>query len=251
MPIMKTTRRAMLAALAASTAAAAANASPGAAENPELVKLADQIEPTLSAYLDAEKQVKSIMAEWQPKAPEPPMVERPDGYNDTIVRFGEGARTYSDIAGKPIPIQRTPDWRQVVEFGTAEEFAASAASHRAEAKRRSRFKTQRGMKGELRWAENEEAKIEPARQYWTEFDRVVAQSGIDTAKAELEAKRTALHDLVGRIMHFEETTTEGLIIKAQALAAWHKVDRFYVTLDPDAFAWAGAFNATVLRQVAA
>lgn len=111
-------------------------------------------------------------------------------------------------------------------------------------------KSQRGAKQMRRWAESDEALIAPAREYWSEVDRITEASGIEAAKVARSAALEALRELVGRIVFYRERTITGLIIKAQAMQAWEAVRPFDRGTNLVAMAWADAMTETILRQVA-
>ncbi|MFT4707301.1 MAG: hypothetical protein ACJAWC_003099 [Yoonia sp.] len=47
-----------------------------------------------------------------------------------------------------------------------------------------------------------------------------------------------------------ETTIVGVVIKAQALAEWGKVERFYRVLHPGGWPWSGDLAQAIIRQSA-
>jgi hypothetical protein len=98
------------------------------------------------------------------------------------------------------------------------------------------------------WMEKEAAAIEPSRAYWSEVERITRESGITAAKNRKTDAEQRLHGLVDSILTHEEKTVTGLIIKAEALQAWGKVEPFRQFLNEDAPRWASAFAETVMRQ---
>lgn len=244
MTMMKTNRRKMLLGLAAASTAAASGAAGKEApkEADELLALADELSDTVAAYKDAESRVSRIAREWGPQWPVPDM---------RIVRYASDCRTHRDILGRGIQTE----WgkggiMRVMDLGTPEYFEKSARAHWKEYERKMQTKSQRGAKSERRWAERDEELIAPAREYWSEADRITAASGIEEAKAAQIEAMEALRQLVGRIVLYPEKTVTGLIIKAQAMQAWDAVDPFYWKVNLDAQKWAEAMTATVLRQAA-
>lgn len=246
MKIFNQSRRAMLLGLAGvATAAATGSTATGKAapqESAELLALADKLPRHLGVYLDARKQVAAIVREWGPQWPTP----APE-----IIWYGSGSKYHEDILGRGI---ETP-WgkgglKRVQNIGTPEGFKAEYRAHKREAERKSKLKSQRGMKSELHRAEWAKARIEPARAYWSEIERVTAASGIEPAVAAREVSRKSLQSLVSEIVTFEERSITGLIIKAQAMQSWGQVEPFFRGFNPEANQWADAFAATVMRQTA-
>lgn len=208
-------------------------------EHPDLLAMSDQLPGVLQAYKDAAGEVQTIAKTWGPQWPTP----APE-----IIWYGGGSKTHRDILGRGIETE----WgkggiMRVQNLGTPEGFQASYEAHMREADRKSKFKSQRGMKSELRWAERDKARIEPARAYWSEVERIETASGIKAAQEAETAARDALRDLVGQILTFEEQTPIGLGIKAQALAAFIELPPFWQGLNPDAPQWLAGLTATLTR----
>ncbi|MGX0975627.1 hypothetical protein ACSSVY_001337 [Roseovarius sp. MBR-51] len=245
MTFIQTNRRRLLLGLAAaSTAAATGAAAQGHAapqEAPELLSLADGLSDRLQAYKDATAQVQQIAETWGPQWPKP---------DTEIFAYGEDCKTHRDILGRGIQTEGFECKLFVRDVGTPEHFGKLAKYGWGRYHHKMQTKTQRGAKLAQRWAEREAAKVEPARAYWSEVDRITEASGIEAAQERAVSARKELKGLVGQIIHFREKTVTGLIIKAQAMQAWQEVEPFYRQLDLDAIAWAEAMTATVLRQAA-
>lgn len=239
-------RRSFVAALAASLSSvtvAQASGSNATPENPDLIALSDRLPATLQTYKDAAAQVQQIAETWGPQWPQP---------DPEIISYGNGSKRHADLLGRGV---ETP-WgkggiMRVQNLGTPEGFEASYHAHKKEADRKSKFKSQRGMKSELLWAERDKASIEPARAYWSEVERVTARSGIEDAQAVETTARDALRELVGAILTFEEQSPMGLAIKAQALTAFIELPPFWQMANPDAPKWMAGLTATLARQVGA
>jgi len=236
-------RRSFVAALAASLSSvtvARATDSDAALENPDLIALSDRLPATLQTYKDAAARVQQIADTWGPQWPTP---------DPEIIWYGNGSKRHADLLGRGV---ETP-WgkggiMRVQNLGTPEGFEASYHSHKKEADRKSKFKSQRGMKSELRWAESSKARIEPARAYWSEAERITALSGIEDAQALETKARDALRELVGAILTFEELSPMGLAIKAQALTAFVELPPFWQMANPDAPKWMAGLANTLTRQ---
>ena len=104
------------------------------------------------------------------------------------------------------------------------------------------------MKQRIRWAEMDEARIEPARAYWAKRDLIVKASGITPALKEQTDARDALHTLVGAIMCTVEWSARGVVIKADALKAWSHVEPIYLLMNPDQPKWVSLMADAVYRQ---
>lgn len=137
---------------------------------------------------------------------------------------------------------------RVPDLGTPEVFAASYERYSADAVRLASKQSKRGLKHALFWAEREKASIVQARDYWVEVERITAASGIVAAEKAKTDARDALRDLIEATMSTEENTLSGVVIKAQALTAWAKVEPFYQAVNPRAQAWACNLAQTIMRH---
>ncbi|WP_417240600.1 hypothetical protein [Celeribacter halophilus] len=240
-----TNRRSMLLGLVTATTAAVtgntASGAPTTNEAPELLALADQLEGTLQAHMKAKEEVARIVSIWGPQWPKP---------DSRIIRYGADCKTHRDIEGRGIETEWGPGIMRVQDLGTPEHFEKSAAHYRDVFERKMKTKSQRGAKGARKCAERDASLIEPARAYWSEVDRIEKSSGIKEAIEAVSSTQDALKKLVGNILTFHERTITGLIIKAQAMQAWSKVDQWDRKMNPDALKWADAMNDTILRQTA-
>ena len=237
-------RRSVLLGLAVSaTAATSVGASAAPTENPALLALADELPDLQAAYIAARDDVARIVAEWSPHWPDPDL---------KIVRYGQDCKTHRGIDGRGIETR----WgngkiMRVQELGTPEYFAESAKHNQAKAERHASTKSQRGMKHELFWAEQDRALIEPARAYWSEVARITGASGIEAAQERLTATREALHSKVDEVMTADDWTITGAFIKAQALGAWAEVDVFWRNFNVRGTVWADQLAASILRHAGA
>lgn len=234
-----TTRRSLLAGLAAAAAATTATGSTMPSENPALVALADDLPRVLSDFTSARDNVEWILAEWSPQWPTPPQ---------EIFTFTSGSKRHNGLDGIGIKSDLGKDWTQVCNLGTPEIFEELFARYTKEAARAANHKSKRRMNSCLASADEAKAAIAPARAYWAEVDRITAASGIDAARARQTEAQGALHAHVDAIMTEREISLAGLVIKAQALAAWAQVGKFWRALDPKAGDWADALSAAILRQ---
>jgi len=236
-------RRSFVAALAASFSTAAtaqASGSPEALEHPALVEMSDRLPGVLQAYQKAEARVQAIAAEWGPQWTTP---------DPEIFWYVGGSKRHRDILGRGIETQWGKSGiMRVQNLGTPECFEREYQAHMREAVRKSKFKSQRGMKSELRWAERAKARIEPARAYWSEVERIEKASGIEGAIEMETDTRKALIAAIGEILTFEERSAVGLAIKAQAIAAYTELPPFWQGLNPETPEWMAGLSATLARR---
>jgi hypothetical protein len=134
------------------------------------------------------------------------------------------------------------------QLGTPEVFEANVKHEEAAAARCASHKTQRKMKFHLHWAEHERARIEPARAFWSEVDRITKASGIEAAKARREAAECALKTAVDQIMTADDWTIAGTVIKAQALGAWAEASYIARGFNDRGPAWADLLAASIIRH---
>lgn len=236
-------RRSFVAALATSLAAATtANAAGDQTlhEHPDLIALSDRLPVALQSYKEAAAHVRHIAETWGPQWPKP---------DPEIIWYGGGSKRHEDILGRGIETQwGKSGLMRVQNIGTPEGFQLSYEAHMEEADRKSKFKSQRGMKTELRMAKRMKTSIEPARAYWSEVERIKTTSGVEAAQEAEAAARDALRDLVGQILTFEEQTAIGLGIKAQALAAFIELPSSSQSFNLDAPQWLAGLAATLTKQ---
>ncbi len=244
MTLFSQTRRHMLLGLAAAattaTATSATGPTTGPKESPELLALADKLEPISQAQRDALAARDVIVKEWGPQWPVAPR---------EIIWYGAGSKKHADITGAGIATEWSKSGlTRVQNLGTPEGFAASRDSHLREYERRNALPSKRGAMQFKTLADRDAALIEPARAYWAEVERITEVSGYEAARTRAEAAALALKEIVGAIVMFEERTIAGLVIKAQAMQAWSYAPLFQRALDLDVTKWADAMTATIIRQ---
>jgi hypothetical protein len=237
-------RRKMLLGLALSaTAATVADAASVPQENPDLLAMADALPAVQAEYLAAQAHVRAIVAEWSPQWPVP---------SEDIIRYAAGSKDYRDIAGWGLEMP----WgkgglMRMPQLGTPEVFEKGAAFNEKEAARRAGFKSKKGLERHLQWAREDRKRIELARVYWSEVERITAASGIEAAKARREVARDALKAAVDRIMTAEDWTIAGAVIKAQALNAWAVVEHTHRAFNDRGAAWADLLSASIVKHASA
>lgn len=244
-------RRMLLGLAAASTAAAAtANATAGptatAAENPELLRLAEELPAVLDRYHAAWKHQRDTKAKWAPQWPSAPDEITQPGSKGA---WGGWEKTFEGAARKR-PNEEHP--RQLIP---SHSFRWQV--RRAERVLRSKRLQTTGSK-DGRTREQWEAEVARdkrclalAEAYEAETKRISEASGYEASWKAHHAATDALVDHVARIMAESDHTMEGLIIKAEALEAWNSVEWWQRAMKPAAADWHGKIAASVLRHAKA
>jgi hypothetical protein len=86
---------------------------------------------------------------------------------------------------------------------------------------------------------------EIAEAYYSECESIRADLDWTNFWKATAARREELRSLITSIMAIEAATTQGVMIKAQALAAWGRVG--FLGMHPDQQKWGASFAADVLR----
>lgn len=243
-------RRRLLLGLAAASSVAAlpsiAATSPEAAvtENPTLVHLGDMLPAIAAEHIAAVKAETSIIAKWSARWPlAPDALIKP--YRDDSAM--ERALTDSALTrpGRqwPVPVITAAEIQHDID-------GIRLALRR---KRRDAFGpiNWRGIKlvpdqWELDLAERGKL-LAIAEQYEADKAAVLDASGYVLAHARTKAARRALGDLVAEIMAQPDATMLGVVVKAQALAAWGNTDLLTRWSTPESHRWEGQLAASVLR----
>ncbi|SIT55005.1 conserved exported hypothetical protein [Mesorhizobium prunaredense] len=227
-------RRMLLGLAAASTAAAAITAASAAGcapvENPELVRLGNQLPEASTEYLAALEEIEWIAAEWKHRWPlAPDEITWPRG--DYI----DGER---DIAGR---LLKRPGEEHVRCVRDVRNLAAIAATdrpprHNASDATRARHAI---------WLARAKRELKIGKAYKSQTARLRDISGMDLAKARAAAAKKSLSDLVTAIMEQPGTTMEGILIKAQAVTTFNKAMARKYPLEGEL--WAAQLAASVLQ----
>ncbi len=235
-------RRRMLLGLAAASTAAASPlaAAPCKAENPALLEMAAKLPATVKRYQHARDHQAAIEAKWTPQWPLAP---------EEITEPGKPA-CYD--------MERTFAGGALYRKGEARARRVFRASHfrwEADAARRALRKKKLAESDRAEW-QAELAKCERlqavAAKYEAEIARIKAGStDYEPAWKAHGDEANALCALVSAMMAETETTMEGLLIKAQALAAWDGVASLYRELNAKGAAWPGQIAASILRHARA
>ncbi|AMJ59360.1 hypothetical protein [Bosea sp. PAMC 26642] len=240
-------RRMLLGLAAASTAAATVTAAGGAkaSENPELFRLASEL-PALSDHYHAARKHQDVTeAHWSPLWPLAP---------DDITEPGHPGWHGS-------PIERGLRGGALMRPGEAEPRRLISAFHFGFQVNRARRvlngkKLTAGLVDGRTRAEWETELAEDERchalavTYEAETKRISEASNYTASWQAHSAAAAALEVHVGLIMGQPDLTMEGLIIKAQALEVWGRVDELY-RLSRRGADWHGQIAASILRHASA
>jgi hypothetical protein len=234
-------RRRLLLGLASASAVAATVSIPQAdatpLENPDLIRLGNELPAFERAALDAEAAVNSIIKEWRPLWPAAPeaIVCRMRYYGDEIERDLTGWGVTRPGEEKPLRVWSAKDLAWDVSF---HERQLAGKRIRSEERRASI----RGKLKDLR------LKIAIAKKYEAECARIQKASGIRAAQAREAETAKALTAHVDAIMELAETSMAGVMIKAQAMSAWGKC-RMTSGLCGllEARTWGPKFAASIIR----
>ncbi|OOY23137.1 hypothetical protein BMI91_16985 [Thioclava sediminum] len=239
-------RRSLLLALAAgATAAAAMKGSKAEAqtqEDPELLTLADALPVLERDYLEALATRQDIVDRFAPTWPRAPQQIYRYGNQCTEERGVDGlAFAHPEDSKSGVP-------GALISVGKPEHFEADIRYNKERIAHIMKTKSKRGLKFHETWVARSEEALPLAKTYWADLEKAKSASGIDDANGRLAAVREALHAHVDQIMRFQEKTMQGLVIKAQAMTAWGKVEPFQRAFNIQANDWADAMAATVMRQ---
>jgi hypothetical protein len=273
-------RRRLLGGLAAASAGAAgasiltlAEAAPAIAaplENPELVRLGDAFPAVGAEYLNAKQHRQNVINEWWWKWPVAPsfMAASWEDHSRWERSFTGAAiladgsyydvpsgSEYYGVNAKPFPKPRT--LRTASHYAEAVEDLRKAMRR----KRKNPFAPfgvfYLGYQRKLTVDQCEAALAEvtdlhaKALAYEAEKQRVLQASGWEAADARFKAAEAALGDTVAAIMAQAESTMAGIVIKAQALAFWGRLDPLTrMGIGGGALSvtqWEAQFAASVLR----
>jgi len=235
-------RRLLLGLAAASTAAAtirvSAAVNPAQTENPRLIELGDSLQALEAACLVARDKVHAIEAYWGPRWPKTP-----------AALLGEGNEVDRDFQGYPI-YQRG---RPMIQQTYASPDDISWFLHRARRIVRGRTVDRRTILGGGRpeW-EQELARLrrlQPiAKRHEARRARIMKQSGYKAAKTAREIAMRNLGDAVSEAVALPAGGMAGVMIKAQALAAWGRyADALWNMSYPGALTWASDMARSVLK----
>ncbi|HEV2508654.1 hypothetical protein [Bosea sp. (in: a-proteobacteria)] len=240
-------RRMLLGLAAASTAAATASAAvgptPTATENPELLRLAEEMPALVDRYHAAWKHQRDTKAKWSPLWPSAPDEITQPGSNRALSGWEE---TFEGAAHTR-PNEEHP--RQLIPSYSF-RWGVLRAQRALKSKKLLKLGTLEGRTRE-QWeaAMSEDRRcLELAEAYEAETKRIRRASGYEASWKAHHAATDALADHVARIMAEPDHTMEGLIIKAEALEAWNSVERWQRAFKPASADWHGKIAASILRH---
>ncbi|MBT1155711.1 hypothetical protein J1C56_08915 [Aminobacter anthyllidis] len=252
-------RRRLLLGLASASTAAAVGAMPapakaaGMAENPRLLELASELPALIAAYNDARQAQDAVEAKWNavwPWAPDELTVPgtglpwsdtRQPGEAEGRIMGGYLWRKGDEFPRRIVVTTRNLDW----DIGHAKRHLRALTNGKQK---------KSGGKALAAWRD-ELVRLQQlhctAETYEKECERLK-----EPARAEHKTKWTVTHKLrdeledhIAAIMNEPDATMEGLLIKAEALAAWDKSGK-----DMDKLAirhgreWHGQIAASILRH---
>lgn len=249
-------RRLLLGLASASTAAAVgvipavAKATAQIAENPRLLELASELPALVAAHNEAQQAQDAVEAKWDavwPWAPDEltapgtahPWEGRQPGEAEKMVMGG-----YLWRKGDAFPRRIVVTTRMLNgEFNLVRYHLRVLSKGK---------KKKSGGKTEAAW-HDEFARLERLHGIAETYERECARIQ-GPAKAEFETKWTVTHrlrdkmeDLIAAMMNEPDLTMEGLLIKAQALAAWDKSGKGMAKLAiRHGKAWHGQIAASIL-----
>ena len=239
----QTTRRSVLLGLAAASTAAAtsleANAST-VSENPEIIRLGEQLPETLNSYVtvtkDKRQKLRAAEAIW-PKAPE------------EILLFCEGAIPEKRVCGRALEREIPLRWPEARNYHylTVEGAKKQIALQEHEVSRILKTKSKRGLAAAEAYLATLKAKLPMSQKYCAEIEHIQSTCGYEEAVKASGLARDELRDLITSLMRLEPKSMEGVVIQAEALKAWGEVERFYRTFEPAAAAWPVQFAENLLR----
>lgn len=251
-------RRLLLGLASASTAAAVgampapALASPAIAENPRLLELASKLPALVSAHNEAQQAQDAVEAKWNAVWPWAP---------DELTALGTAHPWEGKQPGEPeMRVMGGYLWRKGDAF--PRRIVVTTRKLWGE------FNLVRYHLGVLRKGKQKKSGGKTEAAWRDELARLERQHGIaetyekecarlkGPATAEYETKWTVTHrfrdemeDLIAAMMNEPDLTMEGLLIKAQALAAWDKSGKGMAKLAiRHAIQWHGQIAASILRH---
>lgn len=238
-------RRRMLLGIAAASAAAAVPAARAGAslENPELVRLAEELPAVEARYIAAREEREDIRRVWSSKWP-----LAPDEIAEPRRWRGSGYHCERGLEGGAL-IREGEEHPRYLTTAADLECQVERAGWVLKGKRLRR-RNVAGMnrqEWETELAEAERLHAIAAR-YEAEIASIKKESNYESASKHAAATAEALEAHVSAIMTQPELSMDGLIIKAQALAAWGKVEPLYRIPYRHGQDWHGQIAASILRH---
>lgn len=256
-------RRGLLLGLAAASTAAAGGAASASApvENPELLRLADQLDAAESEYVAAVDALEWIADEWRhlwPLAPEDLLgganADKHDHY-DTAERDIIGRHVMRDTAvlTKRLSAKfRREDERLCFHVFTVKETAESIARHLLHPPvGRSAMSLARNQRIYDKHIRALEQRLVLAREYEAETARLREAAGVAVAMKRKRIARGHFRTIVSAIIVTGETSMQGVVIKARALEAYGRREgQLALGAAMMTEGWGSKLSAAILRQSA-
>jgi len=234
-------RRSLLIGLASAStiAAGGSHAARAPVENPDLLRLAAELPALDAEHRDALSEERRIYREtmkiW-PRAPKE--IETLGGMWSDLERDVSGAGMRSAESKGLSRYIGTPK-----HFSNLKKFYQEDIDNPKQSKWRQKARPK--LQANLVEAERGETLSE---EYHSEIKRFREASGFEASTKRRKAAQDALKAHVAAIMDTPESTPHGVILKAQALAAWGAVDWFARSLSIEALPWPQQMAEAVLRQ---
>ena len=242
MTIEPTRRRVLLGIAAASAAAAgtAAKASQSPQELPKLIAMGDALPEIEAIYWRARERTRLVLTAVAPVWPEAP---------EEIRMWSGDSKPETDISGAGIerPWSKDGKVRRVMHYGTPEAIQDGIKQERARIAHIMKTKSKRGLKYHRTQMERYEKALPLSCWYVAEIERIRATSGYSEAKTAETAAKEALKEHVGEIMSTEPRGMEGVVVQAQALAAWQAIGSV-AAMDFETVEWSGKLAEAILQK---
>lgn len=238
-------RRKMLIGLAASSTAAASKLQSQPAkslEDARLIELSDALPKLHSTYIEARKSKAAIVKETKeiwPLAPEE-IVTLSWGELETSIT---GAGIKRIIPGRCYNGEAR-HWQVITPNG----WKARIRNHKQDIARIEKTKSKRGLvRSQTELAKARKA-LRLSKKYYADIERIRKASGYDQARESGEAALAALKANVDASMNIQAKTMVGVVIQAQALAAWGDVTPYRRAFDVEALGWPQKIATSIITQ---
>lgn len=262
-------RRRLLLGLAAASTVAVAPVALGAAkvavETPELLALAEKLDAAVAETAAARAQVRAVIAEWAPRWPSAPAAICRSHFPGSALEQERGLTGACILAnGNPEPSRpdhRGADWLAYLDAVRANPDACHARGvqtsqgflaereHFLKAAKRRRSRGSKSGEADAVYCDAQAGlagdKVALAAEYEAECARVRKASGYAEAMSRSKAAFDALAATVGAIIAAPAATMAGVMVKAQALAAWEAEPAHICHVE--SWKWGGAFASEVIR----
>jgi hypothetical protein len=248
LPSLLLDRRRMLLGLAAASSTAATAtvaASPAVPENPELIQLAQELPAIHADYRAARARQVATEAKWVPLWPlAPDDITEPGTaslYGNPIERSFQGGALRRPSEAHPRRLIPAFDFRYQADRARRILKSKKLAAGPVDGRTRAEW--------EAELADDERC-YALALKYEAETKHIADEADYTATWKAHAAAAEAFEIHVAAIMQQPESTMEGLLIKAQALAAWGEVDEMYRIAFRHGREWHAQIAASILRHAA-